>query len=86
MTENNSISGDVVTHISNVPAFTWYQRAKRGKETQYIKSWERSLAYSLGRLRDQDREPSLKQVHQGARILAEAENLGFIALAPEEQS
>jgi len=84
-TEKDPISGDVVMHISNVPAFTWYQISKWGKETEHIKSWERSLAYSLGRLRDQGREPSLKQAQQGARILVESEKLGFIALAPEEQ-
>ena len=47
------------------------------KETGNLQSWERSLAFNLGKLARQGRTPSRKQATQGKRILDEARRLGF---------
>ena len=47
------------------------------KETDNLQPWQRSLAFSLGRLAGQGREPSRKQAVQGKKILDEAGRLGF---------
>jgi hypothetical protein len=56
---------------------TWFALRKWAKETGTLEGWQRGLAYSLGRLASEGREPSPKQATQGASILAEATRLGF---------
>ncbi len=63
--------------IRLVPADEWFAISGWAKETGNLEPWQRSLAYSLGRLAAQHREPSTKQVHQGQKILDEARRLGF---------
>ena len=60
-----------------VYAVSWFELAAWAKQTDNFQSWERGLAFSLGRLRSADKEPSRKQAVQGERILAEARRLGF---------
>jgi len=64
--------------VSKVPAEYWFSMAKWAKERGFLKPWERSLAFSLGKLAAANREPSDKQAVQGARILTRAQELGFI--------
>jgi hypothetical protein len=63
--------------IRMVPADEWFAISGWAKETGNLAPWQRSLAYSLGRLAAQNREPSTKQVHQGQKILDEVRRLGF---------
>lgn len=63
--------------VSQVPAEYWFSLAKWSKERGFLKPWERSLAFSLGRLAGRGREPSDKQAVQGARIISRAQELGF---------
>ena len=63
--------------LANVPAETWFRLSKWAKETGTLERWQRSLAYDLGRLAGQGRDPSPKQAKQGTRILHEARKLGF---------
>jgi hypothetical protein len=64
--------------VSRVPAEYWFSLAKWSKERGFLKPWERSLAFSLGRLAARGREPSDKQAVQGARIISRAQELGFM--------
>ena len=63
--------------IAQVSAAHWFDLAKWAKERSFLQGWERSLAFSLGRLAAQGKAPSDKQVVQGARILTRAQELGF---------
>lgn len=67
----------LIDEIARVPGDNWLALANWAKETDNLQPWQRSLAFSLGRLAKQGREPSRKQAIQGRRILDEAERLGF---------
>jgi hypothetical protein len=55
----------------------WLALSRWAKETGNLQSWERSLAFAIGKLLRQGRRPSRKQAVQGRRILDEAQRLGF---------
>jgi len=63
--------------VMEVPADHWFQLAKWAKERGFLEGWERSLAFSMGKLAARNTPPSDKQVVQGARILSRALELGF---------
>ena len=63
--------------VEEVPAATWFELAKWAKQTDNLQSWERSLAFTLGRNASSGKPPSRKQANHGARILAAARKLGF---------
>jgi hypothetical protein len=63
--------------IKLVPAEEWFAISAWARETANLAPWQRSLAYSLGRLAAHSKDPSTKQVHQGQRILDEVRRLGF---------
>ncbi len=67
----------LIAQISEVPADTWLHLARWAKETSNLQPWQRSLAFSLGRLAANSKSPSYKQANQGMKILQEAEQLGF---------
>jgi hypothetical protein len=60
-----------------VPAETWFALSHWARETSSLQPWQRSLAYSLGRLVGRGAVPSEKQAKQGVVILDEALALGF---------
>lgn len=62
---------------SDVPAEVWFALSHWAKETQNLQPWQRSLAYSLGRISARHAEPSLKQAIRGLELLEEAHTLGF---------
>lgn len=55
----------------------WLTLSNWAKQSGNLQPWERSLAFSLGKLIRQGRRPSVKQAAQGERILKEARRLGF---------
>src|SRR5208283_3826156 len=57
--------------VGLVPADEWFAISAWAKETANLAPWQRSLAYSLGRLAAQNKEPSTKQAFQGQKILDE---------------
>lgn len=61
----------------------WFGMSRWAAKTGSLQSWERSLAFSLGRVMRSGRHPSQKQAHQGARILREALDAGFRPTGPE---
>jgi type IV secretion system protein TrbL len=64
--------------VINIPASDWFNLAKWSKEHGFLEGWERSLAFSLGRLAARGAQPSAKQAVQGARIAERARELGFL--------
>jgi hypothetical protein len=67
----------LIDEIAAVDSTLWMNLARWAKETDNLQPWQRSLAFSLGRLAGQGREPSRKQAVQGRKILDEADRLGF---------
>ncbi len=66
-----------ITAVSAVPAETWFGVSAWAKETDNLEPYQRGIAYSLGRLAGQGRQPSRKQAVQGLKLLEEARRLGF---------
>jgi hypothetical protein len=62
----------------SVPAEVWFGIAAWAKQTDSLASWQRSIAFSLGRLASQQRSPSRKQAAQGRKLHDEAIRLGFV--------
>jgi hypothetical protein len=66
-----------IGHTMEISADTWFKISNWAKETDNLAPWQRSLAFSLGRLASQQKAPSPKQAAQGVKIIAEAQRLGF---------
>lgn len=75
--QHSSEDAAAVIGASQVPAEIWLEVSHWAKETGNLQAWQRSLAFSLGRLSSQGRAPSLKQAKQGLRLLEEAKSLGY---------
>ena len=60
-----------------VPASAWFELSGWAKETDNLQGWQRSIAFSLGRIAMQGGRPSRKQATQAEKILAEAARIGF---------
>lgn len=66
--------------IARVAAFgaqAWFDLSSWARETSNLAPWQRSLAYSLGRVAARGNDPSVRQAVQGVKILDEATRLGF---------
>ena len=55
----------------------WFQISHWAKESQMLNPFQRSLAYSMGRLREAGKEPSIKQAKWALVLHKEAYNSGF---------
>lgn len=55
----------------------WYQISHWAKQSQKLNPFQRSLAYSMGRLREAGKEPSFKQAKWALVLHKEAYNAGF---------
>ena len=83
--ESSSVSGgshdeptqEEIAQIMQVPADTWFKISHWAKETGNLSPWQRSIAFSLGKLASRQKAPSLKQAQQGLKILEESGRLGF---------
>lgn len=60
---------------------TWFGIAAWAKKSDSLASWQRSIAFSLGRLASQGKAPSRKQAAQGRKLYDDAVRLGFEAYA-----
>ncbi len=67
----------LVEQVSSVEADTWFRVSTWAKETTNLQPWQRGIAFSLGRLAESGRSPSVKQARQGVILLEEARRLGF---------
>jgi len=68
--------------LAAAPAEYWFALSKWAKDRGLLEGWERSLAYSMGKLVSQGRPPSDKQAVQAARIQERAQELGFVENPP----
>lgn len=66
-----------IAEATAIPAAVWFGVAAWAKRTENLAGWQRSLAFSIGRLVARGREPSPKQAIQGMRLLGEAKEAGF---------
>jgi hypothetical protein len=71
------IDPDTAAAVMAVPAETWFALSHWARETSSLEPWQRSLAYSLGRIAVREGEPSPRQIKQGSIVLDEALTLGF---------
>jgi hypothetical protein len=67
----------VIGAVCAIEAEVWLAISSWAKQTASLLPWQRSLAYSLGKLRAGGRIPSVKQAKQGAILLVEAARVGF---------
>lgn len=67
----------IIDAVSAVDAEVWLSISSWAKQTASLLPWQRSLAYSIGKLRGDGRTPSAKQAKQGGILLAEAARVGF---------
>jgi hypothetical protein len=67
----------LITEVARTTSEEWFALSQWAKQTDNLQPWQRSLAFSLGKLARQGREPSRKQATQGKKILDEATRLGF---------
>jgi hypothetical protein len=67
-----------IAWAKSVPSEVWFGISAWAKRTDSLASWQRSLAFSLGKLASQQKAPSRKQAIQGRRLHEEACRLGFV--------
>jgi AIPR protein len=67
-----------------IPGDIWFAISAWAKKTDSLASWQRSIAFSLGRLAGQGKPPSRKQAAQGRKLYDEAVRLGFSSDVPAE--
>lgn len=72
---------ELLAEASAIAAETWFAVSHWAKETSTLQPWQRSLAYSLGRLAARGATPSVKQARHGVALLTEARRLGFDVMA-----
>jgi hypothetical protein len=63
--------------IKRIPCEVWFATSAWAKNVNALQPWQRSLAYSLGRLGAGGKAPTVKQSIQGRRLLLESIRLGF---------
>ena len=68
---------DLIAQAKLIPPDVWFGLSNWAKETSNLQAWQRSLAFSLGRVAGNEKEPSFKQAKQGLKMLEEAQRLGF---------
>ena len=66
-----------IERVKTVSAEMWFRLSKWAKETGNLMPWQRSLAFSLGKVASRAGSPSRKQAEQGLKIIDEATRLGF---------
>ena len=67
----------LIRQVSDVSADQWFQISKWAKETNNLQGWQRSIAFSIGKVISRGGSVSPKQAKQGIKILEEAKTLGF---------
>jgi len=63
--------------VPTISPNSWFALSHWGKETNQLNSWERSLAYTIGRLVSRGIGVSTKQAQHAHRIYQRAKQLGF---------
>lgn len=68
---------ELILKIMQVSPNVWFEIAAWAKQTNNLASWQRGIAFSMGKLLSQGKEPSRKQAIQGEAIVKEALKIGF---------
>lgn len=66
-----------LARVTSIAPESWKALSAWAKQTGSLQGWQRSLAYSIGKLMSEGRTPSRKQAVQGAALLEESIRLGF---------
>ena len=66
-----------IERCAAVEGDVWFAIANWARETSHLQPWQRSLAFSIGRLLRQHQKPSPRQAKYGVKILDEVKRLGF---------
>ncbi len=66
-----------IAQVRGLSAEYWFGLSKWAKERSHFQPWQRSLAFSLGRLASGGRAPSPKQAAQAIKIMETARELGY---------
>jgi hypothetical protein len=67
----------LIDRLRAISSDRWFEISKWAKETGNLQPWQRSLAYSMGRLVANNKNPSAKQATQAVKILDAVSELGF---------
>lgn len=70
-------SEGIIAAILKVSPQAWFALSKWAKETNNLQSWQRSLAFSIGKVISKGHQIAPKQARLGEKILKEARQLGF---------
>lgn len=68
---------EIFKKASSIPANTWFALSKWGKETEKLNTWQRSFAFSMGRLASSGKEMTYKQAEKAVDTYDEAISKGF---------
>ena len=66
-----------VSWAKSIPGPHWFAISSWAKDTDQLQSWQRGIAFSLGKLESTGREPSIKQARHGKKLYEEAVKLGW---------
>lgn len=66
-----------ISVVAAIDAQVWFAISKWARQTNSLLPWQRSLAFSIGRLIGSGRTPTVKQAKQGSILLVESARQGF---------
>lgn len=67
----------LIETITLIPAAVWFDIATWAKRTDNLQSWQRSMAFNIGKTVARNASPSVKLAKQGPKIIANAWEAGF---------
>ncbi|CAM4394358.1 AIPR family protein [Paenibacillus typhae] len=67
----------LIDKIKGINSQTWFDIAAWSKETNNLLPWQRSLAFSLGKIVRQGITPSIKQAIHAEKILSDLDEVGY---------
>lgn len=69
----------LIDKIKNVDSQIWFDIVAWSKETNNLLPWQRSLAFSLGKIARQGIAPTIKQAVHAEKILDDLDKIGYFA-------
>lgn len=70
-------AAEEIATVSAIEPTIWFAVAAWAKQTENLAGWQRSLAFSLGRLLARGSTPTPRQAIQGVKLMTEAKEAGF---------
>ncbi len=71
------VDQDNISKINAIEADSWFAASNWAKNTNNLQPWQRSLLFSIGRLRSSGREVSAKQAAQALKAIEQAKGIGW---------